>query len=301
MMDSLPNEAVAKPSANPLPLVSIGMPVRNGGALFREALRSVVEQDYPNLEIIISDNGSTDETAAIALEFAAKDPRIRYLRQERVLGIFDNFRLVLDQARGDFFAWAAHDDTRSANFVSRLLTAFEDRRVVVALGDVKVRHGVGGPVVPTPFEFDNRHLSSPQRMRKQAFLQCYHMYGLWRVAFLKSVTWAFTPWWTDLPLLVTAAGMATFRHVPGTDFVYLEVHKTDAQRAAYQEMTAAPGRIVNVLRLMRAMTVTAFANLPPGLALLAVLLVVEREARGAFAWLGRQVGARRPADRTPAR
>ena len=55
------------------PLVSIGMPVRNGGALFREALASVVTQDYRNLEIIVSDNASTDDTADVVREFQKTD------------------------------------------------------------------------------------------------------------------------------------------------------------------------------------------------------------------------------------
>ena len=61
-----------------LPLVSIGMPTYNRADLFREALALARAQDYPNLEIIVSDNHSTDDTERVAREVVAVDPRVRY-------------------------------------------------------------------------------------------------------------------------------------------------------------------------------------------------------------------------------
>jgi glycosyltransferase involved in cell wall biosynthesis len=66
-----------------LPLVSIGVPAYNGAQHLAEALESARSQDYPNLEIIIVDDASTDKTEAICRRFAAIDPRIRYIRSPR--------------------------------------------------------------------------------------------------------------------------------------------------------------------------------------------------------------------------
>jgi glycosyltransferase involved in cell wall biosynthesis len=92
------------------PAVTIGLPVYNGAALVRRAIDSVLMQDFRDFELIISDNGSTDATAAIAAEYAAADPRVRYVRQEKPLDPRDNFKYVLTAARGEMFSWLAHDD-----------------------------------------------------------------------------------------------------------------------------------------------------------------------------------------------
>lgn len=102
----------------PKPLVSIGMPVYNGGELIHRALESLLSQSFENFEIIISDNASDDATETICRTYAANDKRVRYIRQKINLGATHNFRTVLDGAIGDYFMWAACDDIRSPDFVS---------------------------------------------------------------------------------------------------------------------------------------------------------------------------------------
>lgn len=92
------------------PLVTVGIPTYNGGAKVLNALSSVVEQDYPNLEVIISDNCSTDDTEAICTALAASNPVVRYFRQSRNIGIMPNFEFVLRQASGELFMWISDDD-----------------------------------------------------------------------------------------------------------------------------------------------------------------------------------------------
>ena len=101
-------------------LVSIGMPVYNGVEYLSSALDSLLNQTYENLEINISDNFSTDGTELICQEYAAKDSRVRYVRQIRNIGATANFNYVLQQASGKFFMWAAHDDRWSPNYVELL-------------------------------------------------------------------------------------------------------------------------------------------------------------------------------------
>ena len=105
--------------------VSVGIPVLNGGAMLREALDSVVSQTYRDLDIIISNNASTDETDAIAQEYAARDRRIRYFRQPRRLGATEHFRFIFEQSQAAWWLWAAHDDLRTENYVEVLLRAAE--------------------------------------------------------------------------------------------------------------------------------------------------------------------------------
>jgi glycosyltransferase involved in cell wall biosynthesis len=101
-----------------MPQISIGMPVYNGAASLPTALDAMLAQTFTAFEIIISDNGSTDATETIAREYAARDPRIRYIRQPVNLGATPNFRFVMDRASAPYFMWAACDDVRSPDFLA---------------------------------------------------------------------------------------------------------------------------------------------------------------------------------------
>jgi glycosyltransferase involved in cell wall biosynthesis len=100
------------------PLVSIGLPTYNRASALRRAIESALTQDYQNIELVISDNASTDETQAICLEACARDSRIRYLRQQSNQGATWNFLEVLKQARGEFFMWLGDDDWLDSSYVS---------------------------------------------------------------------------------------------------------------------------------------------------------------------------------------
>lgn len=113
-------------TAKPKPQVSIGMPVYNGAKFIREALDSLLAQTFIDFELIISDNASTDGTEAICREYAAEDQRIRYVRQAQNLGAAANFKYVLDEAVGEYFMWAAHDDRRHPIALKRMIETFNE-------------------------------------------------------------------------------------------------------------------------------------------------------------------------------
>ena len=114
-------------------LVTIGLPVYNGESYLRQAVESILEQTHHNLELIISDNASTDGTAAICEEFANRDSRVRMSRQAVNRGAAFNFNFVLAEARGAFFKWMAHDDVCRPRFIEACLDVLlQDSDVVVA-------------------------------------------------------------------------------------------------------------------------------------------------------------------------
>lgn len=100
-----------------MPTVSIGMPVYNGERHLKNAIDALLSQSFVDFELIISDNASSDKTEAICRQYAASDSRIRYIRQRENQGAFANFKFVLDEARSEYFMWAACDDTRSPDFL----------------------------------------------------------------------------------------------------------------------------------------------------------------------------------------
>lgn len=108
-----------------MPLVSVGMPVYNGAKTLRRALDSILAQDYSNLEIIISDNASVDETSKICREYAAGDKRISYYRIEKNMGAVWNFNHLIKLSKGKYFMRMSHDDVRDSTYISKCVVLLE--------------------------------------------------------------------------------------------------------------------------------------------------------------------------------
>jgi glycosyltransferase involved in cell wall biosynthesis len=121
------------------PLVSVGIPTYNRPAGLRRVLECITTQTYQNLEIIVSDNASPDpEVEIIAREFAHRDPRIQYYRQEKNKGCGFNFHFVLQQAHGQYFMWAADDDEWELNFIEVCMNAMLCHNVGSVMTSYKV-------------------------------------------------------------------------------------------------------------------------------------------------------------------
>jgi glycosyltransferase involved in cell wall biosynthesis len=125
------------------PLVTIGISTYNRAeGYLRQALRSAVGQTYPNLEIIVSDNCSTDDTGAVVAGFA--DARIRYFRQSANIGANNNFNFCLSQARGSYFLLLHDDDLIDQDFVEACIdTVNGDTTVGVIRTGTRVIDGTG--------------------------------------------------------------------------------------------------------------------------------------------------------------
>ena len=104
------------------PLISIGIPTYNRPQSLRSTLKSITSQTHRNLDIVVSDNGSTSsETEEVVRAFMKDDPRIRFFRQNDNKGSAFNYDFVAQQASSDYFIWAADDDKwESANLLEGL-------------------------------------------------------------------------------------------------------------------------------------------------------------------------------------
>ena len=94
------------------------MPTRNRAASLRDALKNVRAQDYPALEIIISDNCSDDDTARVCREQEAEDPRITYVRHDRNIGLHGNHNFCLGAGRGEYLCICHDHDVRDPRIIS---------------------------------------------------------------------------------------------------------------------------------------------------------------------------------------
>jgi glycosyltransferase involved in cell wall biosynthesis len=115
------------------PLVSVCLPVRNGADHLPRVIRSVLAQDYGELELVISDNASTDGTEDVCREFAASDRRVVYHRQAENVGLLNNFVGAMRISRGVFFRWVGDDDWLAPNSISSSVGPLieDDRRILV--------------------------------------------------------------------------------------------------------------------------------------------------------------------------
>ena len=153
-----------------IPAISVGMPVYNGERYLPETIGAILAQTFQDFEFIISDNASTDGSAAICEEFARRDPRIRFVRQEQNRGATANFRYVLDAARAPFFMWAGADDTRSADFLALTHEILSQRPDVVAAS------------CPTRFEgdtFDRRRMGDAPIEHQDPAQRVLASFGFW--------------------------------------------------------------------------------------------------------------------------
>jgi glycosyltransferase involved in cell wall biosynthesis len=108
------------------PLVTIGIPAFNRPPGLARTLASMCSQTYRNIEIIVSDNASTDPAVRTTVdEFAAKDLRISYHRHPENLGGMANFSSLIRKGSGDFFMWAADDDRWEPFFVERCVAGLQ--------------------------------------------------------------------------------------------------------------------------------------------------------------------------------
>ncbi|HEU5070015.1 MAG TPA: glycosyltransferase [Verrucomicrobiae bacterium] len=158
-----------------IPRVSVGLPVYNGERYLRSALDSILGQDYPDFELIISDNASTDATPDICREYAARDARIRYYRNEHNIGARGNYNRVFELARGEFFKWASHDDVLYPSLLRRCLETFADSPAdtVLVFSKAEIIDDVGNVKAVSADTVDATLTTPSGRLASLIFFRCY--------------------------------------------------------------------------------------------------------------------------------
>lgn len=196
------------------PLVSIGLPIYNGADSVRYALESLLAQDYENFELIISDNHSTDSTQEICLDYAARDKRIRYFRNEMNLGPRNNFNKIFELSRGEYFMWHAHDDLRESNYISSCIEIMEmNQNVVLCCSSTLLDED--GNLKKSGENFSTMGMSLNKRFRKILWINsCASIYGLIRSSVLRKTELFKKTVATDNLLLAELSLLGEFYQLP---------------------------------------------------------------------------------------
>lgn len=196
--------------------ITVGLPTFNGERHLADALGSLLAQDHPRFEIVVSDNGSTDRTGEIVRALAARDRRVRYLRSETNRGALWNFDRVREEAAGDYFLWASDHDWWSPGCLSRLAAVLDARPdVVLAYGRTRVVDGEGREREVPDDRIDTSGLGPARRLGR--FLRrvgwCNLFYGLHRTWAVRRVAPSRNLWSPDIYTLARLSLCGAFTQV----------------------------------------------------------------------------------------
>lgn len=199
------------------PLVSIGLPVYNEERFLEKALESLLSQDYGNLELIVSDNCSTDRTPKICEAYAARDRRVRYIQNATNVGAVKSFNRIIELVQGKYFMLAGGHDLWHPTALSRCVSILEaEPGVVIAYsGGVFIDMNDQRMDLPTD-QFDTRGLSARERYIKviRTLATCSGMYGVIRTHALRESEPSQNIWGPDFCLLGELALKGEFALIP---------------------------------------------------------------------------------------
>ncbi|WGF87024.1 glycosyltransferase family 2 protein [Marinivivus vitaminiproducens] len=188
-----------------MPKVSVGIPVYNGADYVPIAIRSAIAQTFEDIEIIVLDNASTDDTERVCREMATTDPRIRYERRPENVGAAANYNGCVERATGTYFIWLCHDDILAPTYVEQAVAILESRPdLALCFGGTCMIDEQGKPLRYDPL--DNVFIDAQggrrggpapadlatQETPAERFLdvmhrmiRCFHVFGLHRLSVLK--------------------------------------------------------------------------------------------------------------------
>ncbi len=112
------------------PLVSIALCTYNGATYLEVQLDTLIHQTYPNLEIIVTDDQSTDDTIEILNRYATADPRFKIHRNKQNLGYIKNFEKAISLCTGDYIMLCDQDDYWDLNKVKLMINAVGDSALI---------------------------------------------------------------------------------------------------------------------------------------------------------------------------
>ena len=219
-----------------LPLVSVGIPIRNAENRLALVIEGVLAQSYPNLEIIISDNASTDDSLAIARAFSNMDNRIKVYSSEINRG-FVNFKLCLESSSGVFFVWIADDDWHSNTFVEDCVSCLLSNIDTITATSVDCFEGKEREVTSWR---TTELIDESASVRKRSLYKCMFQsqgffYGVHRTDLLRSIKFPprFIPGW-DWLIILQLASKGKIRRLKGNPQIILG--SGQSQRPLYNRL-----------------------------------------------------------------
>lgn len=227
-------------SGSEKPLVTIGLVVYNEGRFLSETLQCLLAQDHPNLDIVVCDNCSTDDTAEICRSVADSDKRVRYFRHPENIGAPANSIFALEQARGDYFMWAAGHDTWAPDLVSKCVAELERRPgAAIAYGTSSWIDIDGAELEKESGWYDTRGLDPMLRFFFAFWGNPHPILGVIRTRYLHEIPRIFTCIGADQIILTELALRGDFIHVRNTSWCRRQPRAEEAYSEKLQRYTSS--------------------------------------------------------------
>jgi glycosyltransferase involved in cell wall biosynthesis len=233
------------------PKVSIALPVYNGEPFLGKTLDAILAQTFADFELLICDNASTDATEKICRQYAARDERISYYRNQRNIGAAGNFNQVFQLSSGEYFKWAAHDDLHAADYLARCIEVLDsDRSVVLCHSLVQIIDQEGKPLGDYTIKL-NTDADNPVT-RFGALLShhlCYPIFGLIRANVLEKTSLMGSYGHADGVLLASIALQGRFYEIPKPLFFARNHPQQSMSRFFPEYLSLATGDSTSVTKL----------------------------------------------------
>jgi glycosyltransferase involved in cell wall biosynthesis len=219
------------------PRVTVGLPVFNGEAYLPQSIESSFAQTFNDFELIIYDNCSTDGTEQICRQYAAKDNRIRYFREEVNRGAAWNHNRLVQLARGEYFKWQCCDDFCAPQMIATCVAELDRHPEIVLCYGQFVRIDKNGETLGTKTSVVKGMASPHKRFRSLIHSRdsCEEIYGVMRTA-VASQTRLIGPYSnSDDTFLAEMILRGKFLQVPELQ-IYYRLHKGQSTRTHLDRM-----------------------------------------------------------------
>ena len=262
------------------------MPVYNAESYLEEALESLIAQSFEDLEVVISDNASTDATEEICRAYAQKDDRIRYCRSRQNYGVIHNFNNVFRLSAGEYFKWAGSDDICGRDYLLRAVETLDSDPSVVLVWAKTIGIDERGARVPLPSEVSD--LNAPnsvysldpvdrvRRLLRHMWWVDGPFHGVMRADALAQTRWLHPPHPSGDQILLTELSLkGRFYEIPEEMF-FTRVHpgKTSRRHSSLTERaTVLADRRPGKRRLQRLLALRVY---PKRIAMYVVIIAQSR-------------------------
>ena len=235
------------------PLVSVIVPTFNGEKRIASTLRSIIAQDYPNIEILVVDDASPDSTTQTVREVLEGCGRaFRVIRRARNGGQCAARNTGLDAARGEYVIFFDHDDLAAQNFVSTLCAKAQSQNADLAFCGIKHFYEDENRYVPETFTLpENSSLLEAWTERKIFFWSVWNF--IFRTDFLRNNSLRFTEGCMlgeDTEFVLKALAL-TEKTAFVRDELYVYVHHSGQTSKSHREARMFHAIIMSRLRLAR--------------------------------------------------
>ena len=169
------------------PLVTVGIPAFNSEKTISAAIQSVLQQDYENLELIVSDNFSTDTTLEICEGFKRNDPRVTVIAQSNNIGAVNNFNFLLERANGTYFCWLGSDDRFAPEHIGLSVALLQkESDLIGCMARAIFDYEVSTDIKPATYHFGSSPIQRIRNFFRNPGRSHGLFYGLYKVENLRT-------------------------------------------------------------------------------------------------------------------